>query len=182
MKRAHIILTNPKELHSGGELNEFLSQVTKRYLEKKGYSTTITKTQEEYSIDKENEIIIESDLIIYMFPMWWMQVPYHLKKYIDHTFVYGRYYGPSAGEAYGTAGKLNGKKYISMVTCNAQEINYLDDGFFEMDIDSVYKGFHLAQKYIGLEKLGSITFYDVIHGDTSGIEELCLAKLEELQL
>ena len=185
MKKGHIILTAPCEMHSGGKLNTFLSGITKKFLEEKGYVMTITSITKGYDIKEEQQRYLDSELIVYHFPVWWFQVPHYLKKYLDDIFEYKVIFGPSSGKDYGYNGLLKGKRYFASLTMNAPEFIFNNGGDYfagDITIDELYNGFHYAQMYAGMQKLKSIFHCDVIHGDTSSIEEDHLKKLAQVNL
>ena len=40
----------------------------------------------------EQELIIEADLLLYIFPIWWNSMPAIMKGYVDRVFSHGFFY------------------------------------------------------------------------------------------
>lgn len=64
-------------------------------------------------VEAETQRLIQSDLLIVHFPLWWFGAPAILKGWIDRVFVYGAIY--RSAMRYDT-GLLKGKKMIACVT------------------------------------------------------------------
>lgn len=74
-----------------------------------------TDINESYSIDMEIQKFIQADVVIYHTPIWWMQLPNGLKKYLDKVLNTGKGKGIWIGDGhfsvnpqsnYGTGGLL----------------------------------------------------------------------------
>ncbi|MCZ8298397.1 NAD(P)H-dependent oxidoreductase [Flavobacterium sp.] len=75
-----------------------------------------TATQRKtYSADivREHQLLSDTDLIIFQFPLWWYSMPALLKGYIDRVF--------SMGWAYGGGQALVGKKILVSMTTGAPD-------------------------------------------------------------
>jgi len=70
-------------------------------------------------IKREQQLLIEADLIIFQFPLWWYSMPALLKGYIDRVFSYGW--------AYGGVQALAGKKILVSMTTGAPEFAWTED-------------------------------------------------------
>ncbi|WP_340139876.1 NAD(P)H-dependent oxidoreductase [Christiangramia portivictoriae] len=126
-----------------------------------------------YDVEREVQNFKWADIIIYHTPIWWFQLPFKFKEYIDKVFTAGHQKGiyrsdgrssknPSVN--YGTGGSLHGKKYILTTSWNAPEDAFkLEGEFFEqktVDEGPLYP-FHRMSKFIGLEFKASIHFHDM---------------------
>lgn len=122
---------------------------------------------------EEVEKFVWADVIIYHVPIWWFQVPFGFKEYIDRVFTEGyqkiyvsdgrRSANPTRN--YGTGGALHGRKYMLTTTWNAPEEAFTIEGeFFRQHSvdDGVMFGFHQMNQFIGLSRLSGVHFYDVI--------------------
>lgn len=67
-------------------------------------------------IQAELTHLLEADLLVLMFPLWWFGMPAILKGWIDRVFVSGAVYGRSAVFE---LGRLAGKKALVAVTTGA---------------------------------------------------------------
>lgn len=75
-------------------------------------------------IKREQQQLIENDIIVWHHPFYWYSAPALMKEWIDlvleHGFAYGR-----DGNA------LKGKKVISVITTGGRKEAYAEDGFNE---------------------------------------------------
>lgn len=62
---------------------------------------------------REQQLILESDLLLYIFPIWWNSYPAILKGYIDRVFAYGFAYSFVDDTAYD---RFAGKKALFFST------------------------------------------------------------------
>lgn len=162
--------------HSGGRLNESLTDFARHVLEAGGHEVRHTAIAPEgkptYDVDEEVEKILWADTVIWQTPAWWMGVPWTTKQYIDEVFTagHGRLYANDGRtrsdptRTYGTGGLLQGKTYMLSVTWNAPEKAFIDPAdFFEgKGVDAVYFPLHKAQQFLGMKPLPTFMLNDVI--------------------
>jgi len=83
-----------------------------------GFQVKTTQVREAYDIKEEVEKFVWADLIIYHTPIWWFQLPFGFKQYLDEVFTEGHQNGiyKSDGRSrtnphlnYGTGGMMQGK-------------------------------------------------------------------------
>ena len=93
---------------------------------------------------------------------FWFAAPALLKKYMEDVFQIGVFY--VRAPEYGRGGHLTDKKYMLSTTWNAPEEAFGNkDKFFDgRSCDEALIGFHLAQKYIGMQQLPSFACYNVV--------------------
>ena len=118
MKRVLINLVHPNLDES--RVNKFLSQKASK-LE----NVTINNLYAKYpdfkiDVQKEQELLLENDVIIFQFPLYWLSSPALLKEWFDRTFVYNF--------AYGENYKLEGKKFAIAVSAGGAEAHYSSTG------------------------------------------------------
>ncbi|MGB2600842.1 MAG: NAD(P)H-dependent oxidoreductase [Candidatus Omnitrophota bacterium] len=77
-------------------------------------------------VKEEQEQIKWADIITFIHPIWWFQMPAMLKGYIDRVFSYGFAYKIDEG---GIKGLLSGKKVIILNTTGGSEEVYNGMGF-----------------------------------------------------
>ncbi|UGU14920.1 NAD(P)H-dependent oxidoreductase [Sinomicrobium kalidii] len=176
MKKIFIINGGQKFAQSGGRFNETLADITLDFFQnKKGFEVKTTNINESYSPKEEAKKFVWADVIIYHMPIWWFQVPFGLKEYIDHVFIPGEIYTGDGRSSvnpavnYGTGGLLKGKKYMVTTSWNApREAFTLPGEFFQQKSvdEGILFGFHRMNAFIGLEPLESIHFHDIVkNGD-----------------
>ena len=88
----------------------FGDAVTVRELDK-------TRVNGKFDIAAEQKALVEHDVLVLQFPVFWYSVPSLLKQWIDDVFEYGFAYGTD-----GTA--LQGKKFLLSATAGAAEDIY----------------------------------------------------------
>lgn len=146
---------------SPGELNSTLVEVMKETLKNK-FDIKTSILEKGYKVEEERQKFLEADVIIYQMPIFWFAAPALLKKYMEEVFQIGVFY--VRAEEYGRGGHLTDKKYMLSTTWNAPEEAFNTPGrFFDgRSVDEALIGFHLAQKYIGLQPLPGYACFNVV--------------------
>lgn len=170
----HILLLNGGKSfgHSAGRLNETLHNVAKETLCSLGFDIRETHIDKGYQIEEELQKILDSDVVIYQMPGWWMGEPWIVKKYIDEVFTmgHGKLYtsdGRSRNDEskkYGSGGLSQDKKYMFSLTWNAPLEAFIEkDQFFEgVGVDGVYLHLHKTHQFLGMQPLPTFICNDVI--------------------
>ncbi|ARV14258.1 NAD(P)H-dependent oxidoreductase [Polaribacter sp. SA4-12] len=174
MKNIFIINGSHPFAHSGGKFNETLFNNTISYFDTlEGFDVKCTQVGENYKAKEEVEKFKWADIVIYHTPIWWFQIPFGFKKYIDEVFTEGHQNGiyKSDGRSrknpninYGTGGLMHGKKYILTTSWNAPKTAFtLENEFFNQKSvdDGVMFGFHRMNAFTGMELLGTHHFHDM---------------------
>lgn len=162
---------------SGGLFNKTLTEWTGNFLKENGFEVRVTNAGDNFDTQQEIENFTWADVIVWHTPIWWFQLPYKLKQYIDIVFQHGRgtiYESDGRTRTnpeinYGTGGLLQGKKYVITTSWNAPEGAFTLEGELMEQTsvdDGVLFGFHKAMKFVGLSKLQGFHFYDVAKGLT----------------
>ncbi len=79
-------------------------------------------------IKTEQDYIKNADVLIFIHPIWWFNMPAILKGYIDRVFSYKFAYGVNEKGPYGL---LTDKKVILINTTGGTQENYLKFGYKE---------------------------------------------------
>ncbi|WP_394661806.1 NAD(P)H-dependent oxidoreductase [uncultured Pantoea sp.] len=158
--------------HSKGELNHTLTDVATSQLRDLGHQVSVTLADSNYDVAEEIQKYLDSDVVIYQMPGWWMGEPWTVKKYIDEIFTegHGKLYASDgrsrsdASKKYGSGGLIQGKKYMLSLTWNAPLEAFTEaDQFFEgVGVDGLYLHFHKANQFLGMEALPTFICNDVI--------------------
>ncbi|MGE5881784.1 NAD(P)H-dependent oxidoreductase [Klebsiella variicola] len=155
-----------------GELNELYVNTANEVFSQLGHNVSVTKADSDY--DPQNEItkILNSDVLIYQMPGWWMSEPWTVKKWIDEVFTegHGSLYesdGRTRSDAlkkYGSGGLLQNKKYMLSLTWNAPLEAFNDpEQFFEgVGVDGLYLHLHKANQFLGMTPLPTFITNDVV--------------------
>ncbi|WP_107037429.1 NAD(P)H-dependent oxidoreductase [Brumimicrobium mesophilum] len=174
MKNIFIINGSHPFAHSGGRFNETLFNTTASYFESnEEFEVKTTQVGEKYDVKDEVEKFKWADIVIYHTPIWWFQIPFGFKKYIDEVFTEGHQNGIYASDGrsrknpninYGTGGLMHGKKYILTTSWNAPKTAFtLENEFFnQKSVDEgVMFGFHRMNAFSGMELLATHHFHDM---------------------
>ena len=174
MKNIFIINGSHPFAHSGGRFNETLFNKTISYFDtREEFEVKFTQVGENYNVKEEVEKFKWADIVIYHTPIWWFQIPFGFKKYIDEVFTEGHQNGIYASDGrsrknpninYGTGGLMHGKKYILTTSWNAPKTAFtLENEFFNqksVDEGAMF-GFHKMNAFTGMELLATHHFHDM---------------------
>lgn len=174
MKKIFVINGGQLFAHSGGRFNATLSDWTADFFCKKGFEVQVTDINESYVLEDEVQKFVWADVVIYHTPVWWFQVPFKLKEYVDLVFTAGHQNGiyHSDGRSrrsdnpklhYGTGGLLQGRKYMLTTTWNAPIEAFTVDGeFFDLKSeDEILIGVHKMNKFIGMTPVEGFHFHEM---------------------
>ncbi len=175
MKKILIINGGQRFAHSEGRFNHTLTEWTTDYFKnRKGYEVRITNISEGFIPEEEVDKFIWAHIIIYHTPIWWFGLPHDFKRYFDVVLTAGHKNGIYLSDGrrsanptrnYGTGGSLQGRKYMLTTTWNApkEAFNIENEFFNKHSVDEgVMFGFHRMNEFIGMSKLESFHFYDVM--------------------
>lgn len=174
MKKVLVINGGQKFLHSEGSLNKSLANLSFDYFKnREGFEVKATFVDNGYDIEEELRKFEWADVVVYHTPIWWFSIPFGFKKYLDEVLTNGhnRLYASDGRSSkspklnYGRGGLLSPKQYILTTSWNAPKEAFEQEGeLFEgtsIDNGPMY-GFHKMNSFIGLEKLTTFHFYDVM--------------------
>lgn len=181
-----------KDLGSG-KLNKAITEWTVDFFTKRGDEVRQTDINDTIKLEEEVEKFKWADLVVYNLPIWWMDMPYGMKKYIDDVFQAGKgtiYVSDGRtrkdpSRKYGSGGLMQGKHYMVNCSLNAPEEAFTDPrqltGGKSLD-DSLLLHFHIMNKFVGFEPaLPGYHFYDVYKGSgTENFEKEFKAHLEKV--
>lgn len=194
MESVFIINGGQKFAHAMGQFNRTITGITKSFFnEQPHYSVTTTHTDKGYDPKKEVDKFIDADIIIYHTPIYWFQLPHGLKKYFDVVFREGHYNGIWTNDGrssknpeinYGTGGLLTDKKYMLTTSWNAPKGAFTIPGefFMQKSVDEgPMFGFHRMNAYLGMKKLESFHFHDIVkNGDVETFKRDYKSHLEQV--
>lgn len=173
MKKIFIINAAQSFGHSGGRFNNTVTLETANFFRNLGAEVKITNIADGYDLQEEVDKYVWADFVVYHTPIWWFQVPFGFKKYIDEVFTQGHQRGIYRSDGrrsanpqinYGTGGMLHGRRYMLTSSWNAPETAFTLPGeFFKQHSvdDGPLFGFHRMNAFTGMEPLKSFHFHDV---------------------
>ena len=194
MKNIFIINGGQTFAHSGGMFNTTVTGWTADTLSEVGFTIRLTTVNDPFDAFAEAENFKWADLIIYHTPIWWFQVPYLLKKYIDEVFTAGHNNGIYASDGrsrsnsainYGTGGLMQGKKYMLTSSWNAPDTAFtLPNEFFDerSPDEGVLIGLHKMNQFAGLTRIEGFHFHDMEKNATAArVADYRKAYIEHLK-
>ncbi len=125
-------------------------------------------------VDAESKRLLDCDLLVAHFPLWWFGPPAILKGWMDRVFIYGRMYRSTM--RYDT-GICRGKKMIACVTTGTSEDNCAHNGregdtrlhLWPILYPFRYLGFDVLRPEI-LHDVGSTAFMEGREGGLSTLD------------
>ena len=108
----------------------------------------------------EMKLLVEADVLIFNFPLWWFGMPAILKGWVDRVLAYGFAYGGEYGM--GPNGRFNGKKAFLCVTTGSPAEFYSKDGVHGRTVDEILKNIKQGiLALVGYEVLPSYAAFGV---------------------
>ncbi|MBW8184309.1 NAD(P)H-dependent oxidoreductase [Shewanella nanhaiensis] len=111
-------------------------------------------------IDKEQQRLVDHDVVIFMFPLYWYSTPAILKQWQDLVLEYGFAYGTN-----GTA--LKGKTFLCAISAGGSEDAYQEAGYNHFSIRELLQPLEQTASLTGMEYLAPF----VLFGSRSAVEE-----------
>ncbi|NEX94268.1 NAD(P)H-dependent oxidoreductase [Caulobacter sp. 17J65-9] len=91
----------------------------------------------------EQKLLLEHDLVVLQFPLFWYSAPSLLKEWIDAVWLKGFAYGPR-----GVA--LRGKTLLCVISTSAAEADFTADGEYRFSLTEFLRPFEQTARYCGL--------------------------------
>ncbi|MBV7441105.1 NAD(P)H-dependent oxidoreductase [Weeksellaceae bacterium TAE3-ERU29] len=108
----------------------------------------------EIDIKREQELLLNHDIIIWQHPLYWYSCPALLKQWIDMVLVYDWAYG-------GRGGALTGKTLMQVITTGGARENYCPTGLEKHTIPDLLEPFSQTALMCGMRYLPPFVFHDV---------------------
>jgi glutathione-regulated potassium-efflux system ancillary protein KefG len=91
----------------------------------------------------EQRLLVEHDLIVLQFPLFWYSAPSLLKEWIDAVWLKGFAYGPR-----GVA--LRGKTLLCVISTSASAGDFTPEGDYRFSLSEFLRPFEQTARYCGL--------------------------------
>ncbi|TKB56642.1 NAD(P)H-dependent oxidoreductase [Ferrimonas aestuarii] len=145
---------------SRSEVNQPLFQVAKQL----PFVTAVDLYHEypklDIDIEREQQRLLDHDLIIFQFPFFWYSTPAILKEWQDLVLEYGFAYG-SEGNA------LHGKRFMCAITTGGSEKAYRADGYNHFTIKELLQPLEQTANITGMKYLPPFALF----GSRTAVEE-----------
>lgn len=159
-----------------GKLTQVYIDTAKQYLKDKGFNVKYSKAESNYIPLEEVEKFKWADFFIIQYPVYWMGVPWMMKKYIDEVFSAGAHNGiyasdgrtrSDASKRYGSGGLMQGKKYMLSLTYNCPTSEFGNkEGFFDgLSLDEANIAVHKTWQFCGATPMETYSVHDIFKGD-----------------
>lgn len=112
------------------------------------------------NIDREQKRLLDHDIIIFQFPLYWYSTPAILKEWQDLVLEYGFAYGTDGNE-------LEGKKLLCSITAGGKEDAYQTDGYNHFTIRELLHPLEQTAALCGMEYLAPYALF----GSRTALEE-----------
>ncbi|MDO5639189.1 MAG: NAD(P)H-dependent oxidoreductase [Neisseria sp.] len=123
----------------------------------------------QFDVAAEQQKLVNADIIVLQFPIFWYGVPSLMKKWFEDVFVHGFSHGA-------TGDKLRGKKIVASFTSGAPESMYVEGGIQGYPIEAFLPPLKQTAALTGLEWAGYI-----YTGGVSYANRADTAKLAEMK-
>jgi len=139
-RKTLVIIAHPT-LQTGSRTNQTLAQAATKH------ATTVHDLYAEYSdttlnIEREQQLLLDHDRIIFQFPVWWYSCPSLLKQWFDSVLTYGWAYGEGGN-------KLHGKEWGLAVTAGGSDSAYSSEGYNLFPLEQLLRPFEVTASMIG---------------------------------
>lgn len=159
-----------------GELTQIYIDTAEEFLTSKGFNVKHAKAESAYNPLEEVEKFKWADYFIIQFPVYWMGVPWMMKKYIDEVFTAGHGNGlyvsdgrtrSDASKRYGSGGLMQGKQYMLSLTYNCPTSEFdAKEGFFDgLSLDEAHIATHKTWQFCGAKPMRTYSVHDIFKGD-----------------
>lgn len=132
---------------------------------------------------REVELVKSSDLLVFVFPIYWFSVPAILKGWIDRVFLSGTFYG---GKRIYAQGGLNGKKALVIASLGGRA-HMFGPGAIHGELSGMMRHFLQGTLgYVGLDVLNPYFAYHVPYINDEARQEVLrdlqeyIARIEQL--
>ncbi|MCL1145417.1 NAD(P)H-dependent oxidoreductase [Shewanella sp. 10N.261.52.F9] len=104
------------------------------------------------NIDKEQQRLVEHDVIVFMFPLYWYSTPAILKEWQDLVLEYNF--------AYGANGKaLEGKTFLCVLSAGGSEAAYKEDGFNHFTLRELLRPLEQTANLTGMQFIAPFALF-----------------------
>lgn len=124
-------------------------------------------------VKKEQQLLLEHDLIVFQHPVRWYSGPALLKEWQDQVLQYGFAYPPGVGD------KLKGKCWLSAVTTGGPQDAYRSGGRNNFTMSELLRPFQQTATLCGLTWLSPFVVHSVLPVTMGGISDEELGKRAE---
>lgn len=112
------------------------------------------------NVEQEQQRLVDHDVIVFQFPVFWYAAPALLKEWTDLVFEQGFAFGPEGD-------KLAGKKMLLAMTTAGSEHAYSKDGYQNHELRSFFLPYEQTATLAQMEFVTPFNFYDAVRKDAA---------------
>lgn len=147
-----IIAVHPL-LNDGSRINRKLVEAARQAGDLTVHDLYAEYPDEKINVEREQELLLAHDRIIFQFPFWWYSAPALLKKWTDEVLTFGWAYGPGGD-------KLAGKECMLAITTGSSAEAYGPEGYNRFTVEELTRPYQVGFGLVGFKLLPAF----VIHG------------------
>lgn len=175
-----IVSAGYKIFDAKGQLNGFLAYLTESHLKANGYQVKSSDVTKDWDVERELEKLLWAEVIIYVTPLMWFNLPAPMVRWLDEVLVYNKTFVITP--EYGEGGRVPADKFMIVATSNLKSSD-LGKGFVLKDaphIDDLMRPLIQTNYYLSIrEKIPTFHAGDVVAGDTTWIKDAYMKHLEQ---
>ena len=163
-------MTAPRILVNLFHPNLSSSRGNKRVAEKISELTNLTLRDiysecpdSKFDIKKEQELLLDHDLIVFQHPFYWYSSPAFFKEWQDQVLEMGFAYPPGKGD------KLNGKYWLTILTTGGPKKSYRSGGYNQFTISELLRPFQQTANLCGMQWLTPLVINSVLPEGVGGV-------------
>jgi len=118
------------------------------------------------NVQREQELLLEHDLIVFQHPFYWYNCPPLLKAWEDQVLEMGFAYPPGVGD------KLNGKHWLTVITTGGPQEAYRSGGLNNHTISELLRPFQQTANLCGMKWLPPIVVHSVLPPGIAGFKSI----------
>ena len=115
-------------------------------------------------VQREQELLLLHDMIIWQHPLYWYSVPPLLKQWIDLVFEHGWAYGNRGG-------MLRGKYLLNVITAGGGKEAYCDNGYNRYTIPEFLRPYEQTACLCGMRYLPPFVIHETHRLQVNGIDQ-----------
>lgn len=129
----------------------------------------------DFKIDvaKEQEILLENDVIVFQFPLYWLSSPALLKQWFDASLTYNF--------AFGKEYKLEGKKFAVATSSGSGKKEYEVTGMNKLPVEEFLNPFIGTANYTKMSYQEPFITYETYVLSDEQLEEICQDYIKYLK-
>ena len=118
---------------------------------------TINNLYEEYSdfkidVQREQKLLLDNDIILFQFPMYWFSSPSLLKEWFDTVLT--------EGFAFGGTYNLKDKSFAVSISCGGSEAAFSKTGKDKKSVEELLSPFAITANYVKMDYKKAYITYD----------------------